>query len=135
MNPIHLDRSMESELVEIMIHLHLQILKAIQFKFNTRYWWWFHIFKWLISVQFIQCYFSYMWNIYIILIHLYHSISIPSNIIERGNTKLPPFSFSIDCNEGRSIFIQFKSFYYYFALSIHYFRCLFFHIMQPHPIW
>ena len=28
MNPIHLDRSMESELVETMIHLHLQILET-----------------------------------------------------------------------------------------------------------
>ena len=29
MNPIHLDRSMESELDEIMIHLHLYVLETI----------------------------------------------------------------------------------------------------------
>ena len=74
------------------------------------------------AIPCIQYYFSHIWNIYIILIQFYQSNSILSNISERIAMKLPPLSFSIDCNEGRSIFIQFKSFYYYFALSIYFFH-------------
>ena len=110
-------------------------IRNIQFKFNTWYWWWFHMLKWFMAIPFIQCYLSHIWNIYIILIHSYYSNSILSNISDIISIKLPPSSFLIDCNEGRSIFIQFISFYHYFALSIYFFHQYFLQIMQPRPIW
>ena len=42
---------------------------------------------------------------------------ILSNVNERGYSKLPP-SESMDVKFGRSTFIHFKSFHYYFALSM-----------------
>ena len=89
-----------------------------------------YIFKWI-----LKCHLFNIWNIYIILVQLYQSNSILSIIIDRISMKLPPSTFAIDCNEGRSIFIQFKSFNYYFALSIYFFYHFLFQIMQRNPIW
>ena len=53
---------------------------------------------------------------YLNIINIQYS-EVLSNVTERGFKKLNPSELSMDVRFGRSTFIHFKSFHYYFALS------------------
>ena len=55
------------------------------------------------------------------------------NVTERGEKKLIP-SELMDVRFGRSTFIHFESFHYYFALSTNMMNHHFFHKVQPNRV-
>ena len=61
---------------------------------------------------------STFWRFGISIYHQYSYSEILSNVTEQVNRKLYPSELIMDVKFGRSIFIHFKSFHYYFALSM-----------------
>ena len=59
---------------------------------------------------------------------------ILSNVTERGYSKLYPLELIMDVRFGRSTFIHFKSFHYYFALSTNMMNHYIFHEVHIHRV-